>query len=244
MKNKFLALLVIMTPLTAFAERGDDVCKTMADQGFRDTITTPAITGNIQDTPSDLAICYQGKDYSQKIAKSTLFKKLPGEDLRIVSSSNVKGFREMYVSLYNLASGDSVITRVVVNNANEIGAYPGGLVSRQQITNSDPEGQFFFIPSYKNDVVYFNFIEPNRVGLYRFNHIPGYPNSAADLEKVSDGYGEWVKKNGDVIISKDSIVQGKGREIYGAIITPSGKEKCKLDASEKAWVLSALSKCQ
>lgn len=53
-----------------------------------------------------------------------------------------------------------------------------------------------------------------------------------------------LKKNGDIIISKDTMTQGKRREVYGAIITPSGKEKCKLDASEKAWVLSALSKCQ
>ncbi|HBR1352697.1 TPA: hypothetical protein L9L49_001128 [Klebsiella quasipneumoniae subsp. quasipneumoniae] len=244
MKNKFIALLVIISPLTAFAERGDSVCKMMIEQGFRDTITTPAITGSIQDTPSDLAICYQGKDYSQEIAKSTLLKKLTGEGMRVVSSSNVKGFREMYVSLYNIASGESVITRVSINKTNKIWAYPGGLVSRQQITNSDPEGKFFFIPSYKTDVVYFNFIEPTRVGLYRFHHIPGNPNGAAKLEKVSDGYGEWVKENGDIIISKDTIVQGKGREIYGEIISPSGKEKCKLDASEKSWVLSALSKCQ
>lgn len=194
MKIKFVALFVIMSPLTVFAERGGGVCKTMVDQGFRDTITTPAITGSIQDTPSDLAICYQGKDYSQDIAKSTLFKRLPGQGLRVVSSSNVKDFREMYVSLYNLASGESVITRVIINNANEIGSYPGGLVSRKQITNSDPEGKFFFIPSYRNDAVYFNYIEPTRVVLYRFHHIPGYLNSAADLEKVSDGYGEWVKK--------------------------------------------------
>lgn len=56
--------------------------------------------------------------------------------------------------------------------------------------------------------------------------------------------GEWIKKNGDIIVSKDKIVQGHGREVYGVIIKPDGKEKCKVDASQSAWVLSALTACQ
>lgn len=244
MKVRTILIVLSFFPLSSWGERGDDTCHASLNQGYGNEITTPAITGSIQDQPADLAICFKGKDYSQNVAKSTLFNKLPGDGLRVVSSSNVDGFREMYVSLYNENSGESVITRVAVNNFDIIGATTGGLVSRQQIKGSDPEGKFIFIPSYKNDAVYFNFIEPTRVSLYRFHHIPGYVNSAADLSKVVDGYGEWVKKNGDIIVSKDRIVEGRGREVYGVIISPSGKEVCKVDASQNAWVLSALSACQ
>ncbi|HED1838406.1 TPA: hypothetical protein ACIJ1F_003706 [Citrobacter freundii] len=244
MKIKNAVIILGFFSGMALAGRGDAICDTWLKEGYGNKITTPAITGDIQDKPADLAICFQGKDFSQQIAKSALFKKLPGNGLRVVSSSNVDGFREMYVSLYNSDSGESVITRVVVNEQNNIEAYPGGLVSRQQIKNSDPEGQFMFIPSYRTDAVYFNFVEPTKSSIYYFHHTPGYPNSAADLAKVSDGYGEWIKKNGDIIVSKDKIVEGHGREVYGFIIKPDGSEKCKVDASQSAWVLSALTACQ
>lgn len=242
MKVKKL-LSIIFFPGLVLAGRGDTICNMWLNDGYGDEITTPAITGNIQEKPADLAICFQGKDYSQDVAKSTLFKKLPGSGLKVVSSSNVKGFREMYVSLHNHETGESVITRVAVNNYNVIGAYPGGLVSRQQIKNSDPEGIFIFIPSYVDNSIYFNFIEPANASIYKFHHIPGYVNSAADISKVSDSYGEWVKKNGDIIVTKDKIVEDEGRITYGAIITPDNKEKCRFDASKFAWVLTALSSC-
>ncbi|BDS20528.1 hypothetical protein KAM546c_17890 [Enterobacter roggenkampii] len=139
---------------------------------------------------------------------------------------------------------ESVITRVAINNYNALVAYPGGLVSSQQLKGSDLDGYFVFIPSYIKDAVYFNFIEPSNVRVYKFHHIPGYVNSAADISKVSDSYGEWVKKNGDIIVSKDEIIEGKGRVGYGAIITPDGKEKCKFDSGIKAWVLTALASCE
>lgn len=241
----FNTLLILgLIPSVAIASRGNDICQTWAKEGYGNRITTPAISGDIQDKPADLAICYQGKDYSQDVAKSTLFKKLPGNGLRVISSSNVEGFREMYVSLYNSFTSESVITRVAINNYNALSSYPGGLLSRQQIKGSDPDGYFIFIPSYAKDAVYFNFIEPSNVRIYKFHHIPGYVNSAADISKVSDSYGEWVKKNGDIIVSKDKIIEGKGRVGYGAIITQDGKEKCKFDSGVKAWVLTALASCE
>lgn len=243
MRISNMLLILGLIPSLAIANRGGIICQTWLKEGYGNLITTPAISGDIQDKPADLAICFKGKDYSQDVAKSTLFKNLPGNGLRVISSSNVEGFREMYVSLYNKDTSEAVITRVTVNNYNTLVSYPGGLVSRQQIKNSDPEGRFIFIPSYKNDAVYFNFIEPTNVSVYKFHHIPGDVNSAADISKVSDSYGEWVKKNGDIIVSKDEIIEGKGRVVYGAIITPDDKEKCKFNSEKPTWVLTALSSC-
>lgn len=243
MKAIYIIVLAVIFPLSALAGRGDAICKTMVKQGFWGEITTPAITGTLQDKPADLAICFHGKDFSQDIARSTLIKKLPGDSLKVVSSSNVDGFLEMYVSLYNEEHSESVITRVVVSELGEIGAYPGGLISRQQIKGSAPKGVFVFPPSYWKSDVYFNFIEPTRTRLYRFHHTPGDAMSVAVLKKVSDSYGEWVKKNGDIIVSKDYLTESDGRKVYGAIISPGDKEKCKFDVSKFAWVLSALSTC-
>ncbi|WP_171972737.1 hypothetical protein [Klebsiella michiganensis] len=39
--------------------------------------------------------------------------------------------------------------------------------------------------------------------------------SVAVLKKVSDSYGEWVKKNGDIIVTKDYFTKNDGEKFMG-----------------------------
>lgn len=60
-----MLLVLGFIPCLAVASRGDTICQTWLKEGAGNQILTPAISGDIQDKPADLAICYQGKDYSR-----------------------------------------------------------------------------------------------------------------------------------------------------------------------------------
>ncbi|ECI0840755.1 hypothetical protein ACQSDJ_25700 [Salmonella enterica] len=132
MNIRMIALFFLLFPIMALAGRGDEICQTMVNEGYGSRITTPPITGSVPATPSDLAICFKGKNYSQATANMTKLTDLPGNSLRVVSSFKIDGFEEFYVSLYNEKTGSSAITRVFINTYGNIDAKKGGLVSKKE----------------------------------------------------------------------------------------------------------------
>lgn len=239
MNIRIVGLFFLLSPIMALAGRGDDICKTMVSEGYGKRITTPPITGNVPATPSDLAICFKGKNYSQDTAKATKLTDLPGNGMHVVSSFKIDDFEEFYVSLYNEKTGESAITRVFINGTGNIDAKSGSLVSKKDIPEMDGEGFFSFVIPGDNKTIYFNVIEPTRVRIYGFDQEPGYFYTTAHIRKISDDYGEYAKKNGDIVVSRDVWTNDRGRDSEGLILDKNGNEKCKVDSSQLAWALVA-----
>ena len=239
MNIRMCALFFLLSPIIALAGRGDEICHTMVNEGYGGQITTPPITGNVPAIPSDLAICFNGKDYSQATANMTKLTNLPGNSLRVVSSFKIDGFEEFYVSLYNEKTGSSAITRVFINASGNIDAKEEGLVSKKDIPEMDEQGFFSFVIPGDNKTIYFNVIEPTRVRIYGFEQAPGYFYTTAHIKKISDDYGEYAKKNGDIVVSRDVWTKDRGRDSEGLILDKNGNKKCKVDSSQLAWALVA-----
>lgn len=239
MNNQMIVLFFLVFPIMALAGRGDEICRTMVNEGYGSVITTPPITGSVPATPSDLAICYKGKDYSQATASMTKLTDLPGSSLRVVSSFKIDDFEEFYVSLYNEETGSSAITRVFINAFGNIDAKNGGLVSKNDIPEMDEQVFFSFVIPGDNKTIYFNVIEPTRVRIYGFDQAPGYFYTTAHIRKISDDYGEYAKTNGDIVVSRDVWTNDRGRDSEGLILDKNGNEKCKVDSSQLAWALVA-----
>ncbi|HBT7194952.1 TPA: hypothetical protein ACH27V_000886 [Klebsiella quasipneumoniae subsp. similipneumoniae] len=239
MNAKNILTLLFLAPFIAAADRGDDICQTWVRQGYGNTITTPPITGNVPAIISDLAICFKGKNYSQDTAKITNIKGLAGDGLRVVSSLKMDGYEEFYVSLYNEKAGVSAITRVFINEWGNIYAKENGLVRKKDINGLSSEGIFSFVIPGDNKTIYFNVIEPARTRVYKFEQASGYFYTMAHVKKISDGYGEYAKKNGDIVVSRQVESGGKGSRAEGFILDKNGNKKCMVDSTQRAWAFFA-----
>lgn len=237
--NKFVFLMsFLILPMYSFAYEGDDVCKSKQDVGYGKVITLGALNGGDLATSDNLVVCFKGLNVSQEIASKIGVKGLTGEGLRVTSGMKVDGHEEFYVSFYNDSTGVASIGRVLASQQGKLMTTSGLIIKKRDISSASPDAEFRIFGIDKSSAfhnVYFNLIEPARSSIYRFNDIPGETNFPAKPEHFIDGYGEFVSGSGQVSVSSTEIVEGKGRQIFGALFSSDGKKICDLDASETGW---------
>lgn len=235
-----IAISISILPMCSLASEADNICKSASDVGYRDVITLRALKGGDLAASDNLVVCFQGLDVSQKIASKSSVNGLAGEGLRVTSGIKVAGFEEFYISFYNDSTGMASIERVLSNHQGKLMATDGLIIKKRDISHASPDAEFRIfgvnkLPAFHN--VYFNLIEPTSSSVYRFKDVPGKADLPAKPEHFIDGYGEFVGGAGRVSVSSTEIIEGKGRQVFGALFGSDGKKICDLDANETGWAL-------
>ncbi|UAN52921.1 hypothetical protein KGP26_07625 [Serratia sp. JSRIV002] len=234
------AIILSILPIYSLASDAADICRSARDGGYRDVITLGALNGGELSTSDNLVVCFKGLDISQKIASKTGVSGLAGEGLRVTSGIKVDEYEEFYIAFYNDSTGVASIERVLSNHQGRLISTEGLVLKKRDMSSASPDAEFRIfgvnkLPAFHN--VYFNIIEPTSSSIYRFRDIPGKADLPAKLEHFSDGYGEYVGSSGLVSVSSTEIIEGKGRQLFGALFGSDGKRICDLDANETGWAL-------
>ena len=231
--RSFLILFLFFTPYISYSATNNDICQKSANNGYAKVLTSPKTSEG-----DSFFICFDAKDYSRDVISSVA----GGVDVsqwRITSTYQTPETGGLYLSIHDNLKGFSYITKVFINSNNKISTYQAGIFNSKNIEGADPDGIFNFIGSQDNSAIYLNFLEPNQASVYKLNIEKHSYGDNFYASKLSSGYGEWVRRNGNLVISKDKIILGRGRITYGVIIDGNGKELCHVDTTDKAWALSA-----
>lgn len=227
MCKKYAAILFFISPLV-FA---NNICELNNNPDYKNLITSPQ-----DDSRRNKVVCFNSNEISEGIIKSIFGNAYDISGVEIIDTYKSPRVDDFFVSLHDDLKGFSYVTGVSVSKANRPETYSGGIVNSKMIQNSDPEGTFLFTPSdSNNNDVYLTFSEPSKNTVYRLHR----DNGAFHLSKIGSGYGEWVQKNGSIVVSREEMVSGKGRVSYGAIIDKNGNEMCRVESQSKGWALFA-----
>ncbi|WP_274371771.1 hypothetical protein [Morganella morganii] len=182
------------------------------------------------------AICYNGKDVTQKIANSMGISGEVDKNLRVGSWSDNKNNR-LYVSFYNKDTGDVSLDIAYLDKGNEIKTTKNHLILKNEMPERLPETNFQFVGEVDNEDnrwLYFNAVEATNLYSYRIKLKENIsPDKKAEVEFFSNGGVYKIWRNGYLSVETSWIDDSKGRVLGGVIKDHSGKQICELVTNDQ-----------